>query len=168
MTGHPSKAAVHLVKSLLSYCGIDAATDLEDESRVLLSIDYETSLLIVVENRLLHLVASLGPVVETGAFYRRLLEENFAGCVRSGYRYSLDPVHGELLVSLTVSAEDMQPDEFIDAFDAFVRLSEKWIKSLAAGREDIPDKDIDIAVADVRGTTPDLRAGDLGAQIIRA
>ena len=131
--------AVYLVRSLLDYCGIDAA-GLEEENKALLSIDYDTTVFIVIESSLIHLIAPLGGAPRSEAFYLNLLNENFSNCTRADYNYAIDPGSGELLMSRTIQGDGLEAGGLIQAFEDFVRYAEAWAASLLAGNENIPDK----------------------------
>ena len=133
----PLGHSLHLTRSLLDYMGI-ASDGLEEEHKILLSIDYEISIFIVIESGLVHFVGTLGTAPRSQAFYRSLLEENYKDCTRADYGYSIEPESGELLMSRTVRGEGIEAGDLIREFEGFVRRSEAWSDSLRAGRDDIP------------------------------
>ena len=131
------RTARRLVESLLQYGDIDLP-DLEEEDKILVSIDGKTVFLIRIDGSLIHFTGFLGHAVTLDRFNLGLLHENFKSCSDvTGYRYSIDPETGELIMSLTTSTDAMTQDQFIDEFERFVMFSARWTNSLAAGSEEI-------------------------------
>lgn len=149
--------AVYLVRSLLEYCGIDA-DGLEEENKALLSIDYNTTVFIVIENSLIHLISTLGSAPRSETFYLNLLEENFGNCTRAACNYAIDPGSGELLMSRTVQGDGLETGGMVQAFEDFVSYSEAWAASLLAGNENIPDQ-----AAGERPALPDRQVAPAGS-----
>ncbi len=131
--------SVDLVRSLLDYCGMDAA-GLEEENKVLLSIDYDKTVFIVIDKGLIHLIGTLGSAVQSEVFYRNLLHENFQNCSGAHYRYAIEPKSGELLMCLTVQSEGTEVNDFFGVFEAFIRYVEVWGQALYRGDEQVPAK----------------------------
>ena len=132
-------AARRLVESLLQYCDIDPP-DFDNEDKVLVSVDGRTAFIVRIDGSLIHLTGFPGQAVALDRFNLALLHENFKTCDGlTGYRYSIDPETGELVMSLTRCAESMTQDQFFDEFERFVVLSARWTNSLATGSEEIPD-----------------------------
>ena len=135
----PDKHTLELARSLLKYCDIDPA-GLEDENKVLLSINYDITVFMIVENRLVHFLCILGNAIDSGTFYRNLLHANFLSCTGAEYSYSIEPESGELLMSLTLQSDELDADAFIGKFEDFVRYCEQWTASLETRNENVPDK----------------------------
>lgn len=153
------KSSLNLVHALLKYCDIDAG-NLDEEDKVLLSIDGKATFLIHTEGNLAHLTGFLGQAAETKEFYLGLLQENFNSCSgMDGYRYAIDPETGDLIMSLTVRCEGMDQAVFIDEFEEFAAFSERWLRSLLAGDEEAmlavpsvdeqPDRQFSVEKADI-------------------
>ena len=135
MVGYDEKTSLNLIHALLQYCDIDSA-ELDEEDKVLLSIDGKATFLIHLEGSLVHFTGFLGRAAETKRFYLGLLQENFKSCSRmDGYRYAIDPETGDMVMSLTIRSEGLSQAGFIDEFEQFVAFSEHWLKSLLAGDE---------------------------------
>ena len=135
----PEKESINLLKSLLEYCGISTA-QLEEENKVLLSIDYELAVLAVVENELIHLIGFLGKTIKDEDFYAKLLKENFKNCGQTEYRYAIDPDNDELLMSLSLQSSRLESESFIATFQEFVTLCEMWVRNLNAENPSIPEQ----------------------------
>ena len=133
--------SVDLVHTLLDYCGIDSE-GLEEENKVLLSIDYDKTVFIVIDKGLINLIGTLGSVVPSETFYRNLLYENFQNCSGAHYRYAIEPQSGELLMSLTVQSAGIEGDDFIRVFEDFIGYAEVWGQALYRGDEKVPARDI--------------------------
>ena len=85
------RASRSLVESLLQFCDIEPP-DLEEEDRVLVSVDGKTALLIRIDGSLIHLTGFPGQAVTRDRFNLALLHENFKSCNDvKGYRYAIDP-----------------------------------------------------------------------------
>lgn len=133
------RESVNLLKSLLEYCDIPT-NQLEEENKVLLSIDYETSILVIIEDTLIHFIGFLGKVIQDENFYAELLKENFKNCAQTEYRYSIDPNNDELLMSLSLQSNQLQSESFIATFQEFVTLCGIWVRNLNTNNPSIPDR----------------------------
>ena len=129
------KNALHLVESLLCYCGIDTASFDDDSDKVVLTLDDETVLFVVVDGQLIHLLSILGPASTDAGLLKKLLQESFLSCMSQGYRFAIEPASGELLISLGVQSWNLQPGDFIQYFEEFVKTSEHWMRRLLSGDE---------------------------------
>ena len=133
--GYDEKTSLNLVHALLQYCDIDSG-GLDEEDKILLSIDGKATFLIHVEGGLVHFTGFLGQAADTKKFYLGLLQENFKSCSgMEGYRYAIDPETGDMVMSLTIRSEGLSQAGFIDEFEQFAAFSERWLKSLLAGDE---------------------------------
>ena len=129
--------STQLVESFLEYCGI-SSQQVEEENKVLLCIDYELNVLIIVENRLIHLIGTVGTLSESDTLYHNLLKENSKGLGHTGLRYAIDSNGNELIVSLSVDGHAIELDQFIKKIEDFIALCEKWVRNLNAGSMNIP------------------------------
>ena len=145
--------AIELAEGLLVHTGI-GAEGFRETCKALISLDYETTILIAVEERLIHLIAVLGPVVQSPALHLRLLEENFKSVGHARYRYAVEPETGELLMSLSVQSEGRTVDGFIHIFEAMVEYARVWCRSLAAGQDSVPEPEQPPNVSDAAGDDP--------------
>jgi len=134
-----SENALHLVRSLLKYCDIDLE-EIGDEGKVLVSIDYDITVLVVIEDSLIHFLCTIGPVIESETFYRDLLHANFRSCTQADYSYAIEPESGELLMSLMIQSDGAETNAFIHTFEEFVRYAETWKTSLQAGAAHVPER----------------------------
>ena len=132
-----SNNARFLVEGLLQHCGIDGS-DLQDDNKILLSIDEETALFVVIDGSLINLVGVLGPMPDAPEFARKLLAANFDSCLGADYRYAIEPGSGDLLLSLTLESLGLEVGEFIAVFEQFVRRSEAWNRQLQLENPEIP------------------------------
>ena len=137
MTKPPARHAVALVESLLKYAGIDPE-GFEETNKALLSLDQETTILIAVENRLIHLIGVLGAVIETDELLMALLQENFKSVAQARYRYAIEPESGELLMSHTLQSHGLDEAALIDSFVHMADYVKKWSRSLASGSAAVP------------------------------
>lgn len=135
-----ARHAVDLVESLLEYAGIDPE-GFEETNKALLSLDQETTILIAVENRLIHLIGVLGAVIETDELLMALLRENFKSVAQARYRYAIEPESGELLMSYTLQCDGLDEAALIDSFMHMADYVKKWSRSLAAGSAAVPELD---------------------------
>ena len=148
---------VDLVESLLKYAGLDPE-GFEETNKALLSLDQEATILIAVENRLIHLIGVLGAVIETDELLMALLRENFKSVAQARYRYAIEPESGELLMSYTLQCDGLDEATLIDSFLHMADYVKKWSRSLAAGSVAVPEPDdpVDGARASVGSPDDDL------------
>ena len=140
MSNAASKA-IGLVKSLLEYAGIDAE-GFEETNKALVSLDREITMLIVVENRLIHLIGVIGPIViDSEELLSALLHENFKSVAEPRYRYAIEPESGDLLMSRTLQSELVDNAAFIDEFLRMAQYVGQWSRSLAGGGVAVPQPD---------------------------
>ncbi|MCY3620192.1 MAG: type III secretion system chaperone [Gammaproteobacteria bacterium] len=143
-----------LAESVLKYAGIDPE-GFEETNKALVSLDRETTILIAVENRLIHLIGFLGAVVETDEFPMALLRENFKSVAQARYRYSIEPESGELLMSYTLQCDGLDETKLIDSFTHMADYVKKWSRSLAAGSATVPEPDDPADRERAPGESPD-------------
>lgn len=157
-----------LVESVLKYAGIDPE-GFEETNKALLSLDQETTILIAVESRLIHLIGVLGPVVENDELLMALLRENFKSVAQARYRYSIEPESGELLMSYTLQCDGLDETTLIDSFLHMAAYVKKWSRSLAAGSVAVPEPDDPVGRARAPVESPDNDlASTPGSGYIRA
>lgn len=135
----PISKSTQLVKSFLEYCDIPSQP-LDEENKVLLSIDYEFNILIVIENRLIYLISAVGKISKSETLYRNLLVENYKNPGYTNPRYSIDPNSNELIVSISVDGHLVELNRYIKIAEDFVGLCEEWMRFLNTGNTDIPHR----------------------------
>lgn len=127
--------AVELAKALLEYCGI-AADDFGETNKALISLDYETTVILAVEGGVIHLISAIGPFRGSEALYRRLLERNFRSLAKPDYRFAVEPESGELMLARSLPADDrLAGGAMVEIFLGYVAYCERCARAFT-GRPD--------------------------------